>query len=202
MMSRWRKGVVVGFIISALVLIFPLAILEAGTATYVGVKKCKVCHSKEKMGGTQYQVWKATKMAKAMESLKPGVASDIKTKAGLDPQKDYTNDPKCLKCHTTGYGEPGGFESMEKTPHLANVQCEACHGPGSEYRKPKIMSKKAFKENWDAAHQKAVAAGLIRPSEKVCAKCHNEENPVHKFFKYNYTEYREKIKHWKKSLVK
>jgi hypothetical protein len=173
-----------------------------GEASYVGVKKCKACHSKEKMGGTQYKVWETLKMAKSMETLKPGVAADIKTKAGLDPEKDYTTDPKCLKCHTTGYGKPGGFESMEKTPTLANVGCEACHGPGSNYRSPKIMSVKAFKENWDEAHKKAVAAGLVRPvGEEVCTKCHNEENPVEKLFKFDFAEYKEKIKHWKKSLA-
>jgi hypothetical protein len=167
----------------------------AGSAKYVGTKKCKACHSNAKMGGTHYKVWETLTMAKAMENLKPGVKADAKTKAGLDPQKDYATDAKCLKCHTTGYGEPGGFESVEKTPNLANVGCESCHGAGSAYRSPKIMSVKAYKTDREAAHKAVLEAGLIVPDEKTCtSKCHNEENPFHKPF--NYAEYSEKIKHW------
>jgi len=119
--------------ICSLLVIFQSTGLFAGPANFVGVDKCKACHSNVKIGGAQYKVWEATKMAKAMETLKPGAAADAKTKAKLDPQKDYTTDPKCLKCHTTGYGQPGGFVSPEKTPQLKNAGCEVCHGPGSEH---------------------------------------------------------------------
>lgn len=177
------------------IFLFPVVVVNAGPPSYVGATKCKACHSNPKIGGTQYKDWQTFKMAKALETLKPGVAADAKTKSGLDPQKDYTTDAKCLKCHTTGYGQPGGFESMEKTPDLAGVGCDACHGPGSEYRSAKIMSVKAYKENREAARKAAIAAGLVIPDEKTCTTCHNPENPVHKPF--NFAEYKEKIKHWK-----
>ena len=40
---------------------------------------------------------------------------------------------KCYSCHTTGYGKPGGFTSVEETPELKNAGCEVCHGPGGTH---------------------------------------------------------------------
>jgi len=39
----------------------------------------------------------------------------------------------CLPCHTVGYGLPTGFVSVSKTPLLAGVQCENCHGPAANH---------------------------------------------------------------------
>jgi len=39
----------------------------------------------------------------------------------------------CLPCHTVGYGLPTGFVSKSKTPLLAGVQCENCHGPAANH---------------------------------------------------------------------
>jgi nitrate/TMAO reductase-like tetraheme cytochrome c subunit len=90
-------------------------------ATYVGVAKCKICHSK------QHKVWIGSKHATAFESLKPA------------EQKD----PKCLGCHVTGYRQ-----TSQVMPEMAGIQCEACHGPGSLYikihpKKDKEGAKKA-----------------------------------------------------------
>jgi mono/diheme cytochrome c family protein len=138
----------------------------AGAAEYIGAKKCKACHMK------QYKSWSKTTMATSFENLKPGVKAEEKKKAGLDPEKDYTADADCLKCHTTGYGKPGGFTSLAETPKLINVQCEGCHGPGADFRK--IMKKdKKFKL------ADVVAAGLIIPSEanNNCMECHGSDSP-------------------------
>lgn len=143
-----------------------LATANGDGIKYIGAKKCKTCHMK------QYKAWKKTKMATSFENLKPGVKAEEKTKVGLDPNKDYTTDEDCLRCHTTGYGKPGGFVSMEKTPKLSGVQCEACHGPGSKYRK--IMKKnKKFKRD------EIKAVGWIFPSEdeKGCMVCHGGDSP-------------------------
>ena len=160
-------------VIAALGLIVGPALSSVDAADYVGVTKCKMCHSSKAMGGTQYKVWQTTKHANALETLKG----------------DDAKNPKCLKCHTTGYGKTAASGA-----DLSGVQCEACHGPGSAYKSTRIMSKKAFKENRDAAHQKAVDAGLIIPDENVCKSCHNSESPQFKGF--DFAAYKEKIKHW------
>src|SRR5206468_12752359 len=43
---------------------------------------------------------------------------------------DKWKDPECVRCHVTGYHQPGGFDDPEKSPHMTNVQCEICHGMG------------------------------------------------------------------------
>ncbi|MDP2865627.1 MAG: cytochrome c family protein, partial [Elusimicrobiota bacterium] len=82
-------------------------------ATYLGADKCKMCHMK------QHTSYMKMKHVKAIETL------------SAEEQKK----PECVKCHVTGYGKTGGFESLEKTPKMAGVQCEACHGAGSLHMK-------------------------------------------------------------------
>ena len=124
---------------------------------YVGTTKCKACHLAE------YKQWETSKHAKAMASLK----------------ENEKKDAKCLACHTTGNGKPAAEGSQ-----LEGVQCEACHGPGSEYKSPAIMSKPKWKENPDAQKKMAVEAGLIEPSEEVCKACHNKNSPTFKGFDF------------------
>lgn len=95
----------------------------AAGATYLGVAKCKMCHPK------QHKTWEAMKHAKAFEQL----------------IGDEQKDPECLKCHTTGFGK-GGYDpakAAEENAKFANVQCESCHGPGSEHMKAPKEQKKA-----------------------------------------------------------
>ncbi len=165
-MRRWRSTGIcllpyfLGFIF--------IAMNPAVTAgKYMGFGKCRVCHLQ------QAKSWEETKMAKAFDLLKPGIRADQKKAQRLDPQKDYTHDPACLVCHTTGYGQPGGFVSVEATPQLAGVQCEMCHGPGEGYLKPELMSL----QNKEYKRATLIAAGLIVPNAKTCAVCHNEKSP-------------------------
>lgn len=86
-------------------------------ASYVGSEVCGDCHDEEYENYTQY-------------SKKAHSGTAVKTMAGdLSPQE--LNE--CYGCHTTGYGQPGGFVSFEETPELGDAGCEVCHGPGSEH---------------------------------------------------------------------
>lgn len=116
--------------------------------TYIGVKKCASCHF------DQYLVWKGDKHAKAFDVL---------------PAK-YKNDESCLKCHTTGFGKPTGYQKSSDT-HLAGVSCETCHGPGSKHEevcKPFANATKL------SADQEKVARDSIYHMlpHNVCATCH------------------------------
>jgi hypothetical protein len=136
-------------------------------------------------------------MANTFKLLKPGKRVKAKRKAGLNPRHDYSSDPKCLKCHTTGYKEVGGYGHPKKSRRspMTSVSCEACHGPGSKY--VKIMKKVKNTKKAPAGTEKAlVSAGLILPgrtdvtkkgkkldtSKLVCLKCHNKESPAFKGF--------------------
>ncbi len=153
-----------------LILLFPGEV----TAQYVGVSRCRSCHL------PQAKSWEQTKMAKVIELLKPGVAAESKSAHKLDPDKDYTHDAGCLPWHVTGYGRPGGFESIEKTPGLAGVQCEACHGAGAGYLKPNLMSL----QNKEFKRAEVVAAGMVIPEAKTCQACHNERSIFYKPFDF------------------
>ena len=141
---------------------------------FIGTKACKKCHIK------QFKSWAETKMAKAFDLLKPSVRAEAKKKAGLDPEKDYSQDPECLPCHTTGYSRAGGFVSLEKTSQLVGVSCEMCHGAGSEYTKKQYMHLKNKKYKL----AEVIKVGLISPvtGETCTSLCHNKKSP---FFKKN-----------------
>jgi hypothetical protein len=159
-----------------------IASVGAETPTYVGARKCRACHLK------QFQTWEQTKMAKSFELLRAGTASAAKKKANLDPAKDYTHDDKCVGCHTTGYGQPGGFVSLEKTPDLLGVQCESCHGPGGEYLKEGAMTLK--NKNYKRAD--LIKLGLVAISAETCTgQCHNTKSPfVGKDYVFDYEKRR------------
>lgn len=79
---------------------------------YLGDELCIRCHAK------QGEQWKTTSHARAWQTL---VTAKRET------------DAACVSCHSTGYQKPGGFTSAAATPKLGNVQCESCHGMGTEH---------------------------------------------------------------------
>lgn len=138
---------------------------------YIGAAKCgKMCHNSEKKGA-QYTKWQQGPHAKAFKTLETDKAKEVAKKAGIegDPQKTAS----CVKCHVTAHGVAD--ERLESTfKKDKGVQCESCHGPGSEYKSFSVMKNK----------EKALAKGMIEPTKEVCTKCHNEESPTYKPFKY------------------
>ncbi len=148
-------------------MIVAFSLVYAGGFQYVGVNKCKMCHKGEKKGMV-FEKWEKSAHAKAFESLKA---------------KGEDKNPKCLECHVTGFNA-GGYKIGEANAlDFANVQCEACHGPGSEYKTMSIMKDKKL----------AIEKGLVVPTEASCKKCHNEKSPTFKGF--NFKEYTAKIDH-------
>ncbi len=122
------------FTIAAAIVLVASGIIVAAPskdAKYIGADKCKSCHS------TEHKGWSKTAHARAFDQL-----------ANVGQEKNGD----CLPCHTTGYGI-GGFTNEAATPNFKAVQCESCHGPGSEH-------------NGDAT--KIVRA----PSSIICAGCH------------------------------
>jgi len=83
----------------------------------------------------QFTSWESLTHAKAFERLKP----------------EEQSKAECLECHATG-----------SSAELPGVQCEACHGAGSDYKSLKVMKER------DAS----LAAGLLIPDQKTCEGCH------------------------------
>ncbi len=136
---------------------------------YVGVAKCKTCHKAEAKGA-QYIKWTESKHSKAYEVLASEEAIAIGKK--LDIDNPQTSD-QCLVCHVTAFAAPAEAKA-ESFDQTEGVGCEVCHGPGSDYRKLKIMKDQ----------EASIAAGLIIPDEEVCVGCHNEKSPNFKEFNF------------------
>jgi hypothetical protein len=164
-------------LVTAATALAPVVLGSGPEYSYVGSKACKKCHL------AVYKSWSKNKLAKALETLKPGQAAEAKKKHGLDPEKDYTKDETCLKCHSTGFGEKGGYavpdpadkKAVKKAKNLEGVGCESCHGPGSEYSK---LFKEIQKSKRTYTLEEVQAAGLSKMGPEVCTKCHNDQGPT------------------------
>ena len=150
-------------------------ILAQDTHSFVGVKKCGMCHKKD-ASGNQLKIWKNSKHAKAYETLKTAEADAIAKEKGFKTKAVET--PECLACHTTGHDVDAALLGKSfKTEE--GVQCESCHGAGSKYKSKKIMKD----------HSKAVANGLVEYKDEAsikaqCVTCHNDKSPSFKSFDF------------------
>jgi hypothetical protein len=117
--------------------------LTAGT--YMGLYTCTLCHSGSEVASSKVPDWQNTAHASIFTE-------------GINGQLGFYSI-SCLPCHTVGYDTTatatnGGFDDVMKATgwtfptvltnsnyaampgalrNLANIQCENCHGPGSEH---------------------------------------------------------------------
>ena len=177
-----RKRTVLWLAVASVLLSFSSASTSAQEYKYTGVRDCSRCHKKDLIGD-QTKVWKNGGHSKAFETLKSEEAVKIAKERGLTELPHES--AQCLLCHATAQRVPP--EKVEKTPlRLADgVQCESCHGPGSEYKGNEIMSDREL----------SVAAGMWEPGkdEKICTACHNAASP--KFQGFDHEEGKKKIAH-------
>jgi Cytochrome c554 and c-prime len=116
-----------------------------------GTEQCASCHKEDDKS------WKNSGHAHAWQTL---VAHGSQV------------DPYCQQCHTTGFGMPGGFVSARRSPSLAGVGCESCHGPSLLHsRNPQVRTPFAARDQ--------------------CERCHDHENSP----RFDYGEYWPRIRH-------
>ena len=113
---------------------------------YMGINTCALCHSGGTIADDKVQPWQTT--------ARP---HDLHLRGSMASWDSYSLS--CLKCHTVGYDTNtnavnGGFDDVATQTgwtfptnlvpsnftnmppalqNLANIQCENCHGPGSEH---------------------------------------------------------------------
>jgi hypothetical protein len=104
------------------------------THSYLGNENCRTCHA------DIYASYAETPHASAFQAIAESDSAWQK--------------PECWNCHTLGYGEPTGHPTDELQPDLWNVQCESCHGMGTDHVRGK---------------------GMAKVSEETCRGCHVKE---------------------------
>lgn len=143
---------------------------------YKGVAGCELCHSGGVEAPDTYHPWLTT------------AHSGIFT-GGIDGLDGSHYSVSCIKCHTVGYDTnavtypDGGFYAVSlqdgwtfptnlvssnfalmpaNLQNLANVQCENCHGPGSEHM---ALLGDTTASNWPSLD--------VPPTAGTCLQCHD-----------------------------
>lgn len=109
---------------------------------YAGNGSCRSCHEE------LFRQWKATVHSGSYATLAAGGSE---------------TDPACLRCHATGYGEHRGFTDVRATPELANVGCEACHGPSGDHARSRFPGIVGTARGSDCGDCEV---------SRICRKCH------------------------------
>lgn len=180
MMKKISLFLLVAFTLTSLA--FKMAESQDQKYGYIGAQKCGMCHKKDDKGN-QLKVWEESAHAKAYETLKTDAAKALAENA--------TENETCLTCHATGYGSDPELND-KKFSIEEGVQCEACHGPGSEYKSMKVM--KSLEES--------VKNGLVvweneEQIQELCSTCHaSDKKPEgHPDAEFNFAEQYAKIAH-------
>ncbi len=145
--------------------------MAASDAQYIGVAQCVICHRTDAQG-KQEAIWRESLHARAFQTLKTEESVKIAQEMGIE--KAPHEAAECLVCHATGWDLPA--ERMGNRFNIEDgVQCETCHGAGSEYRAIHARDPEAGKER-----------GLIvaRGDADACIVCHNENSPTYKGFDF------------------
>jgi hypothetical protein len=135
--------------------------------------------------GHQFSRWLRSKHATAYAVLAKPESKKIAKLSGI-PQEPLES-PMCLGCHATG-AHVEAWEKDETFFTEDGVQCEKCHGPGSEYMDAAIMVDR----------QAATKAGLIMPTERDCMGCHQVKGShvaIHKLPKLDISKALKEIAH-------
>ncbi|QJW92878.1 cytochrome c family protein [Frigoriglobus tundricola] len=162
--------------------------------TYVGSAKCAGCHAAE------FKVWKNAPLQILPHSKAMNTLENVAKRPNL---RQF--DGECVKCHSVGFDHPTGYVDNVKTPHLRDVGCESCHGPGSghvaapknpdflkymspwkQVGAPKLPAAAFMKEMAETPAidrgKKAVAPAqqvLLNRVEGMCMKCHDNDADPH-----------------------
>ena len=102
-------------------------------AGYLGGSQCALCHADIQ------EHWLKTAHADAFRSV---------------AESEEWEKSECWNCHVVGFGEKTGHPKTGLEPALWNVQCEACHGQGSEHDRTGEWAK---------------------VTEETCRGCHTEK---------------------------
>lgn len=160
---------------------------------YVGAAVCKSCHHNPASGKDSkdpYYVWFHSKHALAYRVLANHESIEIARLSGIDT--DPLKSPVCLGCHTTASNTEAWRRDQTFFPE-DGIQCENCHGPGSDYIDPAVMADK----------EAAQKAGLVIPGEDYCMMCHNikgSHTAVLKVRPFKYDEFSKDISHGGKAI--
>ncbi len=136
---------------------------------YEGSDKCQKCHE------TAYDKWEKSKHAHAYDALVKATRPSLRQ-----------HDAECIVCHTVGFGYDSGYKNATETPHLKNVGCESCHGPGSEHvKKPRDERWYRLLNPWKAKPDETAAEKRQRELriDTFCQSCHDIDNDSHYKFK-------------------
>ena len=150
---------------------------------YIGAESCGRCHKSEKQG-KQLSIWQESIHSHAYKTLLN--EESIKIAKELGYEKSPIELDECLICHASGWDVDEA--SLEKGFAIEDgVQCETCHGPGSEYKSLKIMKNREL----------AVQNGLVKVfenTEEFCQSCHNPDSPT--FSGFDFETMWAKIEHY------